>query len=60
MTLKRVYKVKRSPYIYFQELFPLFDVGYYNHHSPCWHNVLVVSHGIAGQINSHTGIEDQV
>ena len=51
MVLKRVYLVKMSFYIYSTRnilSYPMWDITNSPPSSPCRHNVLVVSHGIAG------------
>ena len=60
--LKRVYKVERSPYLYSARKFlpyPMWDV---TNTPPCRHNVLVVSHGIAGPngTNPHIRVGDRL
>ena len=65
--LKRVYKVERSPYLYNARKFlpyPMWDVRNTPPPPPppCRHNVLVVSHGIAGpnETDPHIGVGDRL
>ena len=69
-TLKRVYRIKRSPYLYNIKNFPLYLMWDVTNTLPplCKHNILVVSYRIAGpkrqtplrdQTNSHTKVRDR-
>ena len=69
MALKRVYRVKRSPYLYNAKNFPPYLMWDITNIPPCKHNVLIVSHKIAGsnrrtpqrgQTNPHIEVEDRL